>query len=238
MSGGNKMHGKITSYDDENEIGIIRGEDGKNYTMSVVDCMSIIAPNVGGDVNFRPSEDKATEIYVISQQVHPTSMNPSKPDSPHHVSKKPAPTLLPIVIVLSLASFIAVLIYGEIDRRNIKEVQNLYDSQIKKIETLIATANCTEAQAEYMRSQETRNQIFKMGLYYSLDSHPIQAHAIEIAECYANKKAFPEAIGMLDINAVNDPDYLLRASLIYKNSGDIAKAAEAKSMADKYDTSK
>ena len=64
------MHGKIINYDSEVEIGLVRGEDGKNYTLSILDCRSSIAPIIGVDVNFEPHEDKATEIYVLSTEVH------------------------------------------------------------------------------------------------------------------------------------------------------------------------
>ena len=49
---------------------------------------------------------------------------------------------------------------------------------------------------------------------------------------------YDKAIGMLDIKGLHTPDYLLRASVIYKDSGDTQMAAEAKSMADEFDTSR
>ncbi|MFA6187642.1 MAG: hypothetical protein WC680_00020 [Sulfuricurvum sp.] len=232
------MHGKIINYDSETEIGIISGEDAKNYTISIVDCRSIIPPNIDSEVNFEPHGDKATEIYVISSEVHPTSSHSSLHEQTHHVPKKPPKTLLPVVLIGSLLIFIGVLIYGELDRRNMKEVQDLYESQIKKIETLLISENCTDAKNEYLRAKKTRDKISKMGLYYSLDTHARQAHAIEIAECYAHKNEFDEAINMLNINGIHDPDYLLRASVIYKDSGDTEMADEARSMADKFDTSR
>lgn len=228
------MHGKIISYDNETEIGIIRGEDNNNYTMSVVDCRSVILISVGAEVNFEPHTDKAAEIYVISPEVYPAQTHTIIHD---HVTKKQAPTLLPLVAIGSLVMLIGVLIYGEIDRRKMEEIQSVYHEQIKKIEILLISDNCTEAESIYNNAQETRNKIFKMGLYYTLDSHAKQAHAIEIAQCYANKNDFYKATSMLDIKTVHDPDYLLKASNIYKNSGDDEKAAEAKSMAEKYDTS-
>lgn len=230
------MHGKIISYDYETEIGIIRGEDNNNYTMSVVDCRSVILVSVGADVNFEPHVDKATEIYVISSEVHPAQSHTPIHEY-HHVTKKPATTLLPLVAIGSLAMLIGVLIYGEIDRRKMDEIQTIYHEQIKKIEILLISNNCTQAEKIYVDAQKTRNKIFKMGLYYTLDSHAKQAHAIEIAECYANKNDFYKATSMLDIKTVHDPDYLVRASNIYKNYGDDEMAAEAKSMAEKYDTS-
>lgn len=230
------MHGKIISYDYETEIGTVRGEDENNYTMSIVDCRSVILVTVGAEVNFEPHADKATEIYIISSQVHPAQSHNPKHEH-HHVTKKPVKTLLPLVAIGSLTIFIAVLIYGEIDRRKMEEIQTVYHEQIKKIEILLINANCTQAQKVYEDAQETRNKIFKMGLYYTLDSHAQQAHAIEIAECYANKNDFNKATSILDIKTIHDPDYLFRASSIYTHSGDNEMASEAKSMAEKYDTS-
>lgn len=151
--------------------------------------------------------------------------------------KESPTTLLPLVAIGSLIIFVAVLIYGEMDRRHIKETQEVYELQIKKIKTLLASGECTQAQSEYKHAQETRNKIAKMGLYYSLESHTKQAHAIEIAECYANENAFKEAMEILDIHSIHDPDYLFRASIIYKNAGEASLADEARSMANKYDTS-
>ena len=230
------MHGKIISYDYETEIGIITGQDNNNYTMSIVDCRSVILVTVGAEVNFEPHADKATEIYIISSQVHPEQKHTPKHEH-HHVTKKPAKTLLPLVAIGSLAMLIAVLIYSELEKRKMEEIQTVYHEQIKKIEILLINTNCTNAQKIYLDAKETRKKIFKMGFYYTLDSHAIQAHAIEIAECYATKNEFDKAIEMLEIKTVHNPDYLFRASTIYKNSGDDEMAAEAKSMAEKYDTS-
>lgn len=227
------MHGNIINYDSETEIGIINGEDEKDYTLSTVDCRSIIPPNIGAEVNFEPDGDKATDIYVISSEVHPASPH----EQTHHVPKKSPKTLLPFVLIGSLIGFIAILVYSEIDRKKMTKVQDLYESQIKKIETLLISENCTDAKNEYFNAKETRDKISKMGLYYSLDTHARQAHAIEIAECFARENKFDEAVKILDIKEIHTPDYLLRASVIYKDSGDSEMAAEAKTMADKYDTS-
>ncbi len=228
------MHGTIIGYDNEEEMGVIRGEDQKIYTLSIVDCRSIIKPNVNFEVNFEPNADKATEIYVISQEVAPIPSRKSPSEPTHHQTKKSTFTFLPLVIFISVVGLITVLIYGELDRRNMEEVQNTYHAQIKKIETLLKSKNCDEAAREYTHAQETRDKLFKMGLYYSLDSHAKQAHAIEIAECYAHQNEFDKAIGMLDIKTIHEPDYLLRASVIYRNSGDTLKADEAKAIADKF----
>ena len=173
------------------------------------------------------NDNSQTEIGIIK----------GEDEQPHHTPKKSPTTLLPLVAVGSLVFFVAVLIYGELNRRNIKEVHNLYELQIKKIETLLTSGDCEQAQSEYVRAQETRNKIFKMGLYYSLESHTKQAHAIEIAECYTNENAFKEAFEILDIQGIHDPEYLVRASIIYDNGGNTFMADKARSIANKYDTS-
>lgn len=153
------------------------------------------------------------------------------------IIKESATKFLPLIAISSLVFFIAVMIYGELDRRNIKEVQDMYELQIEKIKTLLANGECEQAQNEYISAQETRNKINEMGRYYSLESHTKQARAIEIAECYANENAFKEAFEILDIHRIHDPDYLSRASVIYENGGNTSMANEAKSMAAKFDTS-
>lgn len=228
------MHGKIIIYDSEVEIGLVRGEDGKNYTLSILDCRSSIAPIIGVDVNFEPHEDKATEIYVISTEVHHNSLA----ESIHHIPKKSPSTIPRLVAIGSLLIFIALLIYAELNRKKTREGHDFYASQIKEIEKQLINENCTGAKDEYFHAKDTRNKIEKRGFYFSMNNHAEQAHAIEIAECYARKNEYSEAISMLDINDTHTPDYLLRASVIYKGSGDIEMAEKAKSMADEFDTSR
>jgi hypothetical protein len=135
-----------------------------------------------------------------------------------------------------LLIFIGILIYGELDRRKMDEIQTVYHEQIKNIEVLLINRNCIQAQKIYLEAQITREKIFKMGLYYTLDSHAKQAHAIEIAECFADKNEFDKATSILEIKTIHDPDYLFRASQIYKNANNAQMAAQAKAMAQKYDT--
>ncbi|MDP2078850.1 MAG: hypothetical protein Q8N01_07630 [Sulfuricurvum sp.] len=153
------------------------------------------------------------------------------------IIKESSSRLLPFIGIASLVIFIAIMIYGELDRKNIRKAQELYELEIEKIKTLLANGECEQAQSEYLNAQETREEINKMGRYYSLETHTKQARAIEIAECYANENAFKEAFEILDIHAIHDPDYLIRASIIYENGGNTSMADEARSMADKYDTS-
>jgi tetratricopeptide (TPR) repeat protein len=149
-------------------------------------------------------------------------------------SKKSKSAALIIVGILSLVIFMSLLIYSEVENTKGKETQQRYHSEIKNIEKYLNEGNCTEAASEYARAKETREVIVKRGLYYSLDSHTKQAHAIEIAECFAKNKEFDNAVGILDSEQSEDPEYLLRASIIYQNGGALSKAQEAKSKAEKY----
>lgn len=228
------MHGKIINYDSEIEIGIVSGEDGKNYTLSIVDCRSIVPPKAGLNVNFEPDDDKATKIHVIAAAV---SHN-TPPESTQHVAKKPLSNIPRLVAIGSLVIVIALLIYAELNRKKTREGHDFYASQIKQIETLLVNENCSGAKDEYLHAKDTRNQIEKRGFYFSMHNHAQQAHAIEIAECYARKNEYSEAIHMLDINDTHTPDYLTRASVIYNDAGDIEMAAKAKALADEFDTTR
>lgn len=228
------MHGKIINYDSETEIGLVSGENGKNYTLSIVDCRSMIPPKAGLNVNFEPHIDKATNIYVISAEVP----HNAPVESTHHAAKKPRSNLPRLVAIGSLVIVIALLIYAELNRKKTREGHDFYASQIKQIETLLINGNCTEAKDEYLRAKETRNTIEKRGFYFSMHNHAQQAHAIEIAECYAHKNEYNEAISMLDINDTHTPDYFTRASVIYNDAGDTEMAEKAKSLADEFDTTR
>lgn len=228
------MYGKIISYDYETEIGLIKGEDNNNYTMSVVDCRSVILVTVGAEVNFEPHADQATEIYVLSSEVH----HRSPPESIHHTPKK-SPSILPSLFgIVSLLLFIGLMIYVELHRKQTREGHAFYAAQIEEINTLLIHENCTGAKNEYFHAKGTREKIDKKGFYFNMHTHAQQAYAIEIAECYARKNEYDEAIGMLDINGRHTPNYLLRASVIYKNSGDTEMAEKAKSLADEFDISR
>lgn len=228
------MHGKIINYDSETEIGIVCGEDGKNYTLSIIDCRSIILPKAGLNVNFEPHDDKATEVNVISAEVpHNTPL-----ESIQHVAKKPLSNIPRLVAIGSLVIVTALLIYAELNRKKTREGHDFYASQIQQIETLLVNENCSGAKDEYLHAKDTRNKIEKRGFYFSMNNHSEQAHAIDIAECYAHKNEYSEAISMLDINDTHTPDYLTRASIIYNDSGDIEMAAKAKALADEFDTTR
>lgn len=60
------MQGKILDYNSEFKSGLIRGEDGNKYRFSIDDCKSAIKPRTNAEVDFEPSEDKAVEVYILT----------------------------------------------------------------------------------------------------------------------------------------------------------------------------
>lgn len=152
-------------------------------------------------------------------------------------NQTPKKSKFPILIlfsVITITVIAALLVYSEFEKRETKEMQGLYHTKIETIKTYLNEGNCTQAAFEYADAKEMREDIVSRGLYYSIKSHAKQAYEIEIAECFANRKEFENAIGMLHIEENNDPDYLLRASVIFKNSGDLSTAQKAKSKAEEY----
>ncbi len=149
--------------------------------------------------------------------------------------KKSSSFTLKIVVFISIAAFIAVMIYSELDRRGIRDAQKEYQSTLSMIKQMVDAKNCADAAEQYIQAKEQRDKIAQSGLYYSLESHAKQAHAIEIAECFANQDQFDEAIDIIEMEEVHDPDYLFRAASIYERSGDVEKAEAAKIMAEKFE---
>jgi len=61
------MNGKILDYNSELKSGLIRGNDGNKYRFSIDDCKSDLKPRPNAEVDFEPSSDKATEIYILTK---------------------------------------------------------------------------------------------------------------------------------------------------------------------------
>jgi tetratricopeptide (TPR) repeat protein len=149
-------------------------------------------------------------------------------------SKKFTSIALLIVAVFTLLAFIALFIYSNFEERESNEMQNKYHSEIKNIENYLNEGNCTQASLEYDQAKITRHNVDKRGLYYSFNSPAAEGHSLEIAECFAKNKEFSTAVSILDREGGRGPDYLLRASVIYKNAGEIEKAQAAKAKAKNY----
>lgn len=154
------------------------------------------------------------------------------------LNQTPKKSKFPILILFSIITIVVIvtlLVYSELERQERREIQGVYHAKIENIKTYLNDSNCTEASFEYVNAKKMRDKIVKKGLYYSMEPHSKQAHAIEIAECFANSKEFENAIRILTIDESNDPDFLLRASEIYKNSGDLSKAQELKAKAEQFE---
>lgn len=236
------MQGKIVGYDNEIKIGFIRGSDEYKYHFSVDDCKLPWKLQEGAEVNFNPSGEKAIEIEVVdiieNIYIPEPPVLQSAAGTAVKKSKKSISVLMLIVLMASIGFLLVILIISEVENRKLKELQNSYHTEIKNIETKIAGGDCSEAAAEYMRAKDTRNELYKQGKYYSLESHDQQAHAIEIAECFVHQNDFAKATRMLDIEQNNNVDYLRRASTIYQKSGDKANAEKASAKADLFSPAK
>jgi hypothetical protein len=150
---------------------------------------------------------------------------------------QPKKSKFPILTLFSgitVSLIVALLFYSYYEKSEIKEMQGLYHTKIQTIETYLNEGNCTQAAFEYVEAKVLRDDIVKRGLYYSMKSHAKQAHEIEIAECFADRREFEKATEMLHIEENNDPDYLSRASVIFKNSGDLLNAQKAKAKGEEY----
>lgn len=232
------MQGKIIEYDPEIKIGFIRGTDALKYHFSIDDCRPGGKPQEGYEVNFQPSGEKATEIEILDVIEDIDIPEPPVLISPFSTgtkkSKRSISLMMILVMIATIGGFLTIVIISEVEKRQLKELQNSYHAQIENIEKMLAHGGCSEAAAEFSRAKETRNELYQQGKYYSLESHDQQAHAIEIAECFTGQNDLANATQMLDIQQNNNVDYLRRASAIYQKAGDKAKAEQANAKADVY----
>ena len=68
------MKGQILEYTVQTNTGVISSEDGQRYTFDGADWRGADSPRSGMPVDFLPSGDRATEIYVdVAQIVHEPS---------------------------------------------------------------------------------------------------------------------------------------------------------------------
>lgn len=223
------MKGKITEYNSEMKSGMIRGENDNEYEFSINDYKVSIRPLEGFEVDFEPSGDTAKDICA-AVNIHTEETNQGAKKSNNAIS-----ILLVFILIFSIAALIVMELMSNTTQRKVEELQKIYIAQLKNIENQINQGNCTEAVLEYSRARETRNEIDKTGLYFSIETFKKQAHTIEIAECFAQHNEFVNAIGMLDLENNNDANYFRRASDIYEKSGDHAKAQEAQAKAERMD---
>ncbi|MFZ2891052.1 hypothetical protein [Sulfuricurvum sp.] len=219
------MHGKIFEYNSNTQSGLIIDVYQNTYRFVLEEYKDSTTTHIAGaNVEFNSDGNIATDIHLVfaNQQTNQSSSSGSK-------------MVMMLTLIIGIGSFVAVMIYSELERKNIKEVQNFYHAQIKKIEGYLEAKNCVEALDEYKRARETRHKVDEQGLYYSIEPFAIQAHAIDIAECYAQSEDYESTIKILDTEDVRNADYLRKASEIYNSIGEKEKAQEVKLKADKYE---
>lgn len=223
------MRGKIYEYNRDTKSGLIISVYETTYRFDLEEYESDNEPISGTEVDFIADGSVAVEIYPVPEDeaVNVTAAN----------SRKPMVTWMSIALVLGVGAVLGVIVYSEIERRDIKATQESYHAQIAEIERYLDEKNCTQALNEYGRARETRQTVDRLGLYYSIEPFAIQAHAIEIAECYVEADDYENAIDVLDAQEVQNGEYQRKASEIYEKVGEKAKAQEARSKADKFDQS-
>lgn len=229
------MHGKILDYNGEMKSGYVRDEKERKYHFFIGDCTNPDKLQMGAEVEFSADGERAMNITVLDMMNDPSALKAKlAKETALKRSKKMINAALILILTVGIGGLIVALVFSEMEHRKVEKLQDLYDSQIQNIKKYIRYKQCSEAALEYARADATRNAIDTQSGYYSLEKHEVQAHAIDIAECFAQRKDFAEAIGMLDIEKVNDVDYLTRASIIYKKAGETSKAHEAAFKAAKY----
>jgi hypothetical protein len=60
------LRGKILAYDDTTYVGKIAGYDGNRYDVSLSNWKNDTKPFVGAEVDFVPSGEDATEVFLIA----------------------------------------------------------------------------------------------------------------------------------------------------------------------------
>ncbi|MDD4856136.1 MAG: hypothetical protein PHQ22_08470 [Sulfuricurvum sp.] len=226
------MQGKILDYNSNMKSGFLRDESENKYHFFMGDCTNPEKLEMGADVDFEYDGEKATKITVI-ESVKDISVSKAKfiKETSAKKSKKFISALLILILIVTIGALIGILIMSEMQDRKLKKVQMRYESQISSIKKYLLEGDCSNAASEYNQAIDTRNEIYKYGAYYSIETHAQHGHALDIAECFANENDFPNAVKMLDIKNANDADYFNRASIIYKKAGDTQSAQAAHSKA-------
>jgi len=221
------VRGKILNYNNDLKSGFLRDENEKRYHFFRGDCSNPEKLTMGADVHFEQDGEKATKITVIESVVD-TSVAEEKfiKAASAKKSKKIISTFLILTLLLTIGGLVVIQRMSIIQERKLEEIEKKYESQIKNINKYLLKEECSKAALEYNKAGDTRREIYKYGAYYSIETHAQHAHAIDIAECFANKKDFKNAIKMLDSKSAHTPNYFNRASIIYQKAGDSAHARE------------
>ncbi|MCX6074249.1 MAG: hypothetical protein NTY39_08025 [Campylobacterales bacterium] len=222
------MQGKILDYNSDMKSGFLRDESDNRYHFFMGDCTNPEKLKMGADVNFELDGEKATHITIIEsmRDISSTEEKFTKAASLKK-SQKVISILLILMLLFAIGGLIVIQRISALQDREFEKVEKRYESQIKNINQYLLKGECSKAASEYNQAGDTRKEIYKHGAYYSIETHAQHAHAIDIAECFANEKDFRNAVQMLDIKNANSPDYFNRASIVYKKAGDTARAKEA-----------
>ncbi|MFA5214511.1 tetratricopeptide repeat protein [Sulfuricurvum sp.] len=222
------MQGKILDYNNEMKSGFLRDDNGHKYHFFIGDCTNPEKLQAGSYINFEHDGERATTITILDPKDDIAAVNAKfiKTEAAKK-SKRIISTIMIIGLVLGVGGFIVTIILSEIETRQSEKLQLKYESQISNIQKDLNAANCSDAALEYALASDTRKEIYKKGAYYSFETHAQHGHGIDIAECFVKEKDFTNAVKILDIEEVNDPDYLRRAAIIYKKAGDKNKAEES-----------
>lgn len=226
------IQGKILDFNHDMKSGFLRDNDDHRYHFFMGDCTNPEKLGLGAEVEFEHDGEKATQITVIEsvkdsvaiEEQYSKKMSAKK-------SKKSISILLILILVVTIGVFVAIVIASQRQKQKLEEVQKHYEVQIENIKKYLLNSDCMNAASEYHNAGNTRNEIYKYGAYYSIETHAQHGHAIDIAECFVHEKDFSNAVKMLDIKSANSVDYFNRASLVYTKAGDDESAQEAKNRA-------
>jgi tetratricopeptide (TPR) repeat protein len=229
------VQGKILNYNSDIRSGFLRDESENRYHFFSGDCTNPEKLKMGSDVMFEHDGEKATLITVI-ESINDISASEVKLTKETSVkkSKKIISILLILMLIVAIGGLVVIQRVSVLQDQKLEEVEKKYESQIENINKYLLDNECSKALLEYSHANETRNEIYKHGTYYSIETHAQHAHAIDIAECFSNKKDYKSAVIILDTKNVNNPDYLNRASVIYKKAGDKQNAQDAHTKAQAY----
>jgi tetratricopeptide (TPR) repeat protein len=222
------MQGKILDYNNEMKSGFLRDDNGHKYHFFIGDCTNPEKLQAGSYIDFEHDGERATTITVLDPMDDTTAVNAKLiKNAALKRSKRIISAIMIIGLVLGIGGFIVTVILSEMESRQSEKLQLKYESQISNIEKELNAANCSDAALEYTLASDTRKEIYKKGAYYSFETHAQHGHSIEIAECFVKENDFTDAMKILDIEEVNDPNYLRRAAIIYNKAGDKNKAEES-----------
>ncbi|MDD2830220.1 MAG: hypothetical protein PHW18_11660 [Sulfuricurvum sp.] len=223
------MKGKILDFNSEMKSGHVRDENEHKYPFFIGDCKNPQKIKLGANVDFEHDGEKAITITINDSVDDTTIQEENKSKKLLAVkSKKNISILLIAIVILTLGALIAILVLSDIQNKKFKDVEKRYESEINNIKNFLNKEDCSSAVDQYKQASNTRNDLYKYGRYYSIESHAEHAHAIDIAECFVSQNDFTNAVEMLDIKTTNSIDYLNRAAIIYAKAGDSARAQQAR----------